>query len=96
MEGRFIKLIGVAQFLFSAGAAKFSHSMVPSEPKQDYNILCMHTRFNNVEMEAVMGKDTAYVTMLRDPIDVFESQWQFYGLQGHFGMTIGTIICCAH
>ena len=38
-----------------------------------------------------MGKDTAYVTMLRDPIDVFESQWQFYGLQGHYGMTIGTI-----
>ena len=39
----------------------------------------------------VMGKDTVYVTMLRDPVDVFESQWQFYGLQSHYGMTIGKL-----
>eukprot|EP00092_Neocalanus_flemingeri_P102812 GFUD01131520.1.p1 GENE.GFUD01131520.1~~GFUD01131520.1.p1 ORF type:complete len:397 (+),score=109.33 GFUD01131520.1:40-1230(+) len=75
-------------YQIGGGAVKFSQSMLGSDPKQNYNILCMHTRFNKIEMEAVMGKNTAYITMLRDPIDVFESQWQFYGLHGHFGMNI--------
>ena len=65
--------------------------MVSSEAEQSQNIMCMHTRFNMQEMDVAMGKDTVYVNMLRDPVDVFESQWQFYGLHSHYGMTIGKL-----
>ena len=56
-----------------------------------YSLLCLHVRFNKPEMEAVLGPGTAYVTMLRDPVDVFESQYGYYGLQGFYGMSIGIL-----
>ena len=66
--------------------------MVDSDPMRSNSILCLHTRFDKLEMEMVMGgPDTVFVTMLRDPVDVFESQWQFYGLHQHYGMGIGKI-----
>ena len=55
----------------------------------EYSLLCLHVRFNKPEMEAVMGPGTVYISMLRDPVDVFESQYGFFGLQGFYGMTIG-------
>ena len=58
----------------------------------NYSMLCLHTRFNRQEMEAVMREGTTYVTMLRDPVDVFESQYGYYGLGGFFGMSIGKIL----
>ena len=55
-----------------------------------YSILCLHTRFNKKEMERVMGGNTVYVTMLRDPVDVFESQYGYYKLEKQFGMSLGS------
>ena len=55
-----------------------------------YSILCLHTRFNKKEMEKVMGDNTVYVTMLRDPVDVFESQYGYYKLEKQFGMSLGS------
>eukprot|EP00092_Neocalanus_flemingeri_P001950 GFUD01002081.1.p1 GENE.GFUD01002081.1~~GFUD01002081.1.p1 ORF type:complete len:386 (+),score=88.88 GFUD01002081.1:41-1198(+) len=86
----FVLPIQVGNYL-GDGASKFSQSMVAAEPKQN-NILCLHTRYNRKEMDVVMEDDTVYVTMLRDPIEVFESQWTFYGLQGHYGMTIDQFV----
>ena len=56
-----------------------------------YSLLCLHVRFNKPEIEAVMGTGTAYVTMLRDPVDVFESQYGFMGLKDFYGMSIGKL-----
>ena len=36
-----------------------------------------------------MGDNTSYVTMLRDPIEVFESQFSYYDLEKHYGMSLG-------
>ena len=55
----------------------------------EYSLLCLHVRFNKPEMEALMGPETVYISMLRDPVDVFESQYGFFGLQGFYGMSIG-------
>ena len=55
----------------------------------NYSIMCLHTRFNKKEMEKVMGDNTSYVTMLRDPIEVFESQFSYYDLEKHYGMSLG-------
>ena len=66
----------------------------------NYSILCVHTRFNGDQMEKVMGKDAVFLTMLRDPVDVFESQYDYYGLYKKYGMSIGEMgknrvkICC--
>ena len=57
----------------------------------DYSLLCLHVRFNKPELEAVMGPGTAYVTMLRDPVDVFESQYGFMGFKDFYGMSIGKL-----
>ena len=57
----------------------------------NYSLLCMHTRFNKHNMEQVMGKGTVYVTILRDPVDMFESQYEYFGLEKRFGMTLGNI-----
>ena len=54
-----------------------------------YSILCLHTRFNRKEMERVMGDNTVYFTMLRDPVDVFESQYGYYKLEKQFGISLG-------
>ena len=36
-----------------------------------------------------MGDNTVYVTMHRDPVDVFESQYGYYKLEKEFGMSLG-------
>ena len=79
----------VLSFLVLVGADKFDQRMVQDEMEPGLNIMCLHARFNMEEMDKAMGRDAAYVTMLRDPVSVFESLWHFYGLQGHFGMDIG-------
>ena len=57
----------------------------------EYSLLTLHVRFNKPEMEAVMGPGAVYVTMLRDPVEVFESQFAFYDFHGFYGMNIGNI-----
>ena len=41
------------------------------------------------EMEAVMGPGTKYVTMLRDPVDMFESAYVYYRMSAKYNLTIG-------
>ena len=57
--------------------------------KMNYSILCLHTRYDREEMDKVMGDKAYYVTMLRDPIQVFESQYSYYKLGEQFGMNLG-------
>ena len=35
------------------------------------------------------GEKTTFITMLRDPVDVFESQWEYYNHEKLYGMSIG-------
>ena len=32
---------------------------------------------------------TVYITMIRDPVDIFVSAWDYYKLNGNYKMTIG-------
>ena len=54
-----------------------------------YSLLCLHTVFDKTEMEKVMGDGTTYITILRDPVDVFESQYSFFHLAEFYGMSLG-------
>ena len=32
---------------------------------------------------------TVYITMIRDPVDIFVSEWDYYKLDGNYKMTLG-------
>jgi len=51
------------------------------------NILCNHARFNKRVMEEIMPNNTVYVTILRNPIDQFESTFNYMTLDKILGMT---------
>ena len=79
--------------VYDSFPGKFHRSILSNTPwgkaGMNYSLLCLHTVFDGSEMEAVMGPRTSYVTMLRDPIEVFESQYSFYDFSGFYGISLG-------
>ena len=61
------------------------------EAGMEYHIMTLHTRYNGDNVKEVMGENTKYVTMLRDPVDLFESAYEYYRMYRKFGMTLGNI-----
>ena len=57
----------------------------------EYDIMALHARYNREKIQAVMGDNAKYVTMLRDPVDLFESAYEYYRMYRKFGMTLGNI-----
>ena len=41
--------------------------------EEGYQAVVLHTIWNQEEVEQVLGKDATYITILRDPVDQFES-----------------------
>ena len=54
-------------------------------------VLALHARYDREKIQAVMGDNAKYVTMLRDPVDLFESAYEYYRMYRKFGMTLGNI-----
>ncbi|KAI4896543.1 hypothetical protein NFI96_020269, partial [Prochilodus magdalenae] len=44
-----------------------------------FNIMCNHMRFNEAEVAKVLPADTSYITILRDPAELFESSFHYFG-----------------
>lgn len=44
-----------------------------------FNIMCNHMRFNAAEVAKVLPRDTFYITILRDPAELFESSFHYFG-----------------
>ncbi|XP_059193075.1 galactosylceramide sulfotransferase-like [Centropristis striata] len=44
-----------------------------------FNIMCNHMRFSGTEVAKVLPKDTFYMTILRDPAELFESSFHYFG-----------------
>ncbi|XP_042340442.1 galactosylceramide sulfotransferase-like [Plectropomus leopardus] len=44
-----------------------------------FNIMCNHMRFNAPEVAKVLPRDTFYITILRDPAELFESSFHYFG-----------------
>ena len=49
-----------------------------------YNIFCLHARFQFQRINNLMGNNpqTVYITMIRDPVDIFVSAWNYYKYWG--------------
>lgn len=60
----------------------FNGRFMPDARKYNvtYNLLCHHNRFHYENTVNLMPNDTVYVTILREPVDLFESMYSYYGL----------------
>lgn len=53
---------------------------------QPAHILCNHARYNRPAMDIVMRSDTKYITILRDPVNQFESTFNYMELYHDFNL----------
>jgi len=66
------------------------HLIGEEYPNMTYHIFCLHSRFRYSEISRWMGdtSQTVYITMIRDPVDIFVSAWDYYKLDGNYKMTL--------
>ncbi|MEQ2296190.1 hypothetical protein AMECASPLE_022397 [Ameca splendens] len=58
----------------------FQRSQVKNyKPGMCFNIICNHMRFNAPEVAKLLPLDTSYITILRDPAELFESSFHYFG-----------------
>ncbi|KAK7898658.1 hypothetical protein WMY93_019511 [Mugilogobius chulae] len=48
------------------------------KPGDCFNIVCNHMRFDHREVAKLLPPDAVYITILRDPVDLFESSFHYY------------------
>ena len=48
-------------------------------------------RFDYSKLSTLMGgrNSTVYLTIMRDPVDIFVSEWFYYRLDGRYSMSLG-------
>ena len=72
----------------------FSSSWIRDVPwydmvqEQGYNILAFHTKWDQGEVERVLGDGAKYITILRDPVDEFESLYNYVHFEKTFHMDL--------
>lgn len=71
----------------------FNWSMVPDARKFGlrYNILTHHCRFNYDEMRTRFSNDVKFVTIVRHPVELYESLFSFYSLHHFYKERFDTI-----
>ena len=50
----------------------------------EYDIFALHSIWNKGEVERTLGPGTTYITILRDPVELFESLWVYAGLEKYY------------
>lgn len=70
---------------------RFNRNLVPEPDGFEYNILAHHSRLNYTEMRALMPPDTVFVTIIRDPVDLFESMFSYYKLENFYKMNLSEL-----
>lgn len=48
------------------------------KPGDCFNIVCNHMRFDHQEVAKLLPPDAVYITILRNPVDLFESSFHYY------------------
>uniref|UniRef100_A0A1B6CQM8 Sulfotransferase domain-containing protein n=1 Tax=Clastoptera arizonana TaxID=38151 RepID=A0A1B6CQM8_9HEMI len=57
-----------------------------------YDIFTHHTRYNYSAIKAVMKDDAVFVTILRNPADLYESLFSYYGFTNIYNLTLESVI----
>jgi len=70
----------------------YDRSMISSTPWEranfSYSMFCLHTIWNQEEVEETLGPGATYLTMLRDPVDLLESLWNYASLGAYYKMSL--------
>ena len=72
----------------------FHRSMIKGtlweEAKLDYHMFLVHTRWNLPEISKILNDqgDVIYVSILRDPVELFRSWWDYLRLDKRYNQTI--------
>jgi len=81
------------KFNYFGHPAKFHKQFVPHLHKgYNYNILTHHTRFDYRNIKEVMPKNATFFTILREPVSLFESAYDYYYLPSLFNMSLETFV----
>ena len=72
---------------------KYSRAMIANTPWDkvglDYDIFCLHTIWNHQEVEDTLGPGkVTYITIMRDPVELFESLWSYANLATYYNMDL--------
>ncbi|XP_076033026.1 galactosylceramide sulfotransferase-like [Oratosquilla oratoria] len=64
---------------YFGGPVAFHASMVKDTQWDGfgYNIFATHTKWNHEQVAAIMPKDTIYISIVRDPVELFESLFNY-------------------
>ena len=82
-------------------AANYNHLCYPSnfsistrcmlKPRGEYNMLMNHVRFSQ-SVRSVLPNDSYWFTILRDPLDYFESSYDYFNLEQNLGWSYETFM----
>ena len=53
-----------------------------------YDIFCFHFIWNHAEVSGILGMDAVYFTMIRHPVDLFLSAWDYFKFGTAYNMTL--------
>ena len=62
-------------------------------PGQNYSAFCLHTIWEHARVKELIGdqdKDAKYFSIVRDPVDMFVSFWDFFGYSAALKMDLDT------
>jgi len=73
---------------------KYSRSMIGNTPWEragmEYQVFCLHTIWNYKEVSETLGEDTTYITIIRDPVELFESLWVYAEMDHYYNTDLET------
>lgn len=71
---------------------KYNRSMIGStlweQANLTYDIFALHTIWEQSEVERTLGENATYITIMRDPVDLFESLWNYANLGNFYKMDL--------
>ncbi|KAF2368073.1 Galactose-3-O-sulfotransferase [Trinorchestia longiramus] len=79
---------------FGGGTRYVNKAMIDSEfvNKLGFDISAVHSKWNMTEMKKIMPEETKFVTIVREPTELFLSLFDYTGMQDTTGMNLETFI----
>lgn len=80
-------------YLRSENRLRYSRDMVGDTPWEksgvEYQIFCLHTVWDTQEVVSTLsGTEKVLISIVRDPVDVFESMWHYYNFSQQLGKSL--------
>ena len=59
-----------------------------NNPSHLFNLFVSHSFWNLKEVQKIVGINATVITILRNPLEVFESGYVYFGFEKHFNLDI--------